>query len=341
MAGLFTARERSAQEMKNKTKKFCIFLAAGILILAFGCKGTGDEVEIPVIERFVTVDEGVELRYKTVGDGPEAIVIPAGIYLEYELEKLADKKRTLIFYDQRGRGKSSSIADQKQISMDKEISDLEKLRVHLGKEKISLIGWSYLGGMVFLYASQFPENVDRVIQIGPISPTFAIYSKTKVTPMDKEDIAKLKKMQDEGLAETDPEAFCREFWNIYMKQAFFDNTKIGLFRADICQCENETRERVMFQLMAIIQSIGQWDWTEKAKQLDVPVLTIQGDYDSLPLEGAQLWASSLPDARLLVVPEAGHMPMVEQPELFYPAIDQFLNGQWPGEAKQTEGGSLK
>lgn len=318
-------------------KKFSFLLAAGILILAFGCNGPGDKDEIPVSEGFVTVDEDVELRYKTVGDGPEAIVIPAAIYLEYELEKLADKNRTLIFYDPRGRGKSSQVTERERISMDIEVADLEKLRQHLGKDKISLIGWSYLGGMVFLYASQYPENVNRVIQIGPISPTFEIYSKTKVDPLDKEDLAKLKKMQDEGLPETDPEAFCREFWNIYLKQAFFDNTKIAWFRSDMCQCENERRERVMFQLMAVIQSIGRWDWIERARDLNVPVLTIQGDFDTLPMEGARLWASSLPDARLLIVPEAGHLPMVEQPDIFFPAVDTFLEGGWPAEAEIADG----
>jgi proline iminopeptidase len=318
-------------------KKWSACLAVVALVMAYGCKRMGTQAEFPVSEGFVTVEEGVDLRYKTVGDGPETIVIPAAIYLEYELEKLADDNRTLIFYDMRGRGKSSQVTERERISMDIEISDLEKLRQHLGKDKISLIGWSYLGGVVFLYASQYPENVERIIQIGPISPTFEIYSKTKVDPLDKEDLAKLKKMQEEGLAESDPEVYCTEFWNIYMKQIFFDNTKIGLFRSDVCQCENEMRERVTFQLQAVIQSIGHWDWIERARNLNVPVLTIQGDSDTLPVEGARMWASSLPDARLLIVPEAGHLPMVEQPEIFFPAVDTFLDGGWPAEAELIEG----
>ena len=91
-------------------KKTSIVLLAGVLILAFGCMEKGEEVEEvarPVVsEGFVEAEVGVELRYKTIGNGPQAVVIPAAMYLEYEFERLIDEDRTLIFYDMRGRGKS-------------------------------------------------------------------------------------------------------------------------------------------------------------------------------------------------------------------------------------------
>jgi len=67
--------------------------------------------------------------------------------------------------------------------------------------------------------------------------------------------------------------------------------------------------------------------------LQVPVLTIQGDHDTLPMEGARVWVSSLHNARLLVIREAGHLPFVEQPDAFYPAVEAFLRGEWPGNAE--------
>jgi pimeloyl-ACP methyl ester carboxylesterase len=195
------------REVLSKMKKICLFLFIGVLTVLFGCQGIQKNAAPSVSEGYVTVDEGVDLRYKTVGDGPEAVLIPAAIYLEYEFEKLADKSRTLIFYDQRGRGKSSPVTDKSQINMDIEISDLEALRRHFGKEKVSLIGWSYLGGMVILYADRYPEHINRVIQIGPISPTYDLYMKSTVVPMDKVDAVKLKQMSEEKLAETDPEFY--------------------------------------------------------------------------------------------------------------------------------------
>lgn len=315
-------------------KKLWVFILIALLVLAYGCK---EQEETPLAEKtepatsegYVTVDEGVELRYKTIGDGPETVIVPAAIYMEYEFEKLADKSRTLILYDMRGRGKSSAIDDAAKFSMDFEIADLEALRQHFGKEKVSLIGWSYLGGLVILYANQFPDHVNRIVQIGPIPPTYELFQQSRSTSLDEESMAQLNKLQEEGLAESDPERYCKEFWNIYMKQIFFDPDKIGWMRSDMCKCENETLNNVSAQIGAILGSIGEWDWRERVRGLDMPVLTIHGESDSLPLEGSRAWVRALRNARLLYVREAGHLPFVEQPEVFYPAVDTFLKGDWP------------
>ena len=327
------------EEKEVQVKKFFFCLLIGALVLAAGCKAKKEAAEEEaksasiVSEGYVTVDEGVELRYKTIGDGPDVVIVPAAIYLEHEFERLADKSRTLVLYDQRARGKSSAVADASKISMDFEIADLEALRQHLSKEKVSLIGWSYLGGLVILYANQYPEHVNKIVQIGPMPPTYEFFAQSASTPLDKESMAQLNKLQEEGLAESDPERFCTEFWNIYMERIFFDPDKIGLMRSDKCKCENEMPNNVSMQLGAIIGSLGKWDWREMVQDLDAPVLTIHGDSDTLPLEGSRAWVSSLHNARLLFVHEAGHLPFVEQPGVFYPAVDTFLKGEWPAGAE--------
>jgi len=314
-------------------RRVLLFLLIGGIVLGFGCKNEKEASNLLMSEGFVTVDEGVVLRYKTIGDGPETVIIPAAIYMEYEFEQLAAPSRTLIFYDQRGRGKSSAIASINQISMDVEISDLEAIRRHFGKEKISLIGWSYLGGMVVLYASRYPEHINRIVQIGPLSPTYEIFQQSLSTPFDSESAAQLQKLKEVGLDESDPERFCTQYWHIYMKRIFHDPGKIDLFRSDKCKCRNEMPANTNLQLMAIIGKLKQWDWREMVMCLDVPVLTIHGESDTLPIEGSQVWVSSLGNARFLVIREAGHLPFVEQPEVFYPPMDVFLKGGWPANAE--------
>ncbi len=61
----------------------------------------------------------------------------------------------------------------------------------------------------------------------------------------------------------------------------------------------------------------------------MPVLTIQGEQDAIPMNSAQEWVEILPNARLFKIPDSGHLPFIEQPDIFYPAVEQFLNGQWP------------
>jgi proline iminopeptidase len=318
-------------------KNTIILLLIGVLILAFGCKGKeekAEEVTKPVvIEGLVTVEEGVDLRYKTIGNGPKAVVIPAAMYLEYEFERFIDPDRTLIFYDMRGRGKSSTVSDPSRVGMDFEISDMEAIRRHFGKERISLIGWSYLGALVVLYAHKYQDYVERVVQVGPLPPTQEITANATATPVDSETQAKLKEMKEQGLDQSDPVAYCRAYWEAYFARIFYNPANISQFHSEYYTFPNELPENVNFLFMRIFQSIGKWDWREKVKNLEVPVLTIHGDHDSIPMEGARTWVYSLPNARLLVVPNAGHMPFVEDPDLFYSAVDTFLRGEWPERAE--------
>jgi hypothetical protein len=41
----------------------------------------------------------------------------------------------------------------------------------------------------------------------------------------------------------------------------------------------------------------------------------------------------LPDARLITIDGAAHMSWVEFPEVVFPSIDLFLDGQWPEQAQ--------
>lgn len=57
----------------------------------------------------------------------------------------------------------------------------------------------------------------------------------------------------------------------------------------------------------------------------IPTLIIEGEYDKLKPSG---WgtevAAPIPDARVVVIPDAGHCPQIEQPELFHDIVLEFL-----------------
>lgn len=314
----------------KEMKRLLVFFGVAVLMVFFSCNRNEKESGVLTKEGFLEVGEGIEIFYTTFGNGPETVIIPAGMYMNIEFQRLASDARTLVFYDMRGRGRSSTVSDPARIGMDIEMADLETLRQHLGKEKVSLIGWSYLGAMVTLYTVKYPNHVNRVIQVGPLPPTKDIFAKATSTPMDDESQALVKKMKDEGLDKSDPERFCHEYWNIYMKRIFYNPEKLIRFQSNKCKCKNELPDNVHFHLSTMIKSLGNWDWRENLRNVEVPVLTIQGEQDpSCPLEGGRTWAAWLRNARLLVIPKAGHMPFVEDPDLFYPSVDTFLNGEWP------------
>lgn len=101
------------------------------------------------------------------------------------------------------------------------------------------------------------------------------------------------------------------------------------FRSDYYTLQDERPDNVWdFHLAAVVGSFGDWDWRPELSRVANPVLTIHGDYDGLPLDGAREWVASLPDAQLLIVPQAGHFPWAEEPEIVFPAIHGLLTGRW-------------
>ena len=88
-----------------------------------------------------------------------------------DFERVLDG-RTLIVYDLRNRGWSDQVSDMSKLSagIHNDVDDLETVRRHFGISQVDVIGHSYMGLMVILYAMKYPECVNRVVQIGPMQP---------------------------------------------------------------------------------------------------------------------------------------------------------------------------
>ena len=67
------------------------------------------------------------------------------------------------------------------------------------------------------------------------------------------------------------------------------------------------------------------DSFDTLRGVTVPALVVVGEEDEIsPVKDAEAMAEALPDARLVVVPEAGHMSSMEAPEAFNAALLEFL-----------------
>jgi proline iminopeptidase len=76
------------------------------------------------------------------------------------------KKFRIVLHDQRGAGKSHPFADIRQNTTWDLVEDIEKLRTHLGIEKMVLIGGSWGSTLALSYAEKYPEHVLGLILRG-------------------------------------------------------------------------------------------------------------------------------------------------------------------------------
>ena len=63
-------------------------------------------------------------------------------------------------------------------------------------------------------------------------------------------------------------------------------------------------------------------------RIDVPTLLIWGDHDRMfPKEHALAYQKAIPGAKVVIVPECGHVPQVEKPDAFVAALETFLGAR--------------
>lgn len=91
--------------------------------------------------------ERAQLYYRTVGEGWPIIVLHGGPdfdhhYLLPEMDRLGDSFR-LIYYDQRGRGRSTGALETDEVSIASEVEDLESVRRHFGLGSAAVLGHSW------------------------------------------------------------------------------------------------------------------------------------------------------------------------------------------------------
>ena len=116
----------------------------------------------PVHEGYFPVP-GAQLYFREIGAGSPCVILHGGPdfnhnYLLPDLDRLASAFR-LIYYDQRGRGKSSWGVAPEAVDIDSEIDDLDKLRQHFGLDAITVLGHSWGGLLAMEYATAIAEHV--------------------------------------------------------------------------------------------------------------------------------------------------------------------------------------
>src|SRR5437588_169957 len=109
---------------------------------------------------------GVRIYTRRVGDGPPVVVLHGGPgahhdYLLPQYDRLA-LGRTLLFYDQRGGGRSPVPRDT-PVGWREHVADLEALRDLWGLERVTLLGYSWGGLLAVLYALEHPARIQQEV----------------------------------------------------------------------------------------------------------------------------------------------------------------------------------
>jgi proline iminopeptidase len=301
-------------------------------------------------EGYIEAGGGVRLFYRIVGTGRDTVVVLHGGpgfsmgYIASDLEPLA-ARHVLVFYDQRGTGRSTLVTDSASLDAQRFGDDLEAVRKNFKLRRLTLLAHSWGAAVAALYAAKHPDRVGRLLIVDGISvrrPYHAPGLQSLDTRRDSATQSRLRELAAARLAHPGDAAACRAYYGLWFVATFADSAALHRSRGDFCAGSPEALENKIKSVDRFtLRSLGDWDWRPALRAVTAPALVIRGTIDHVPLESAREWAAALPNGRLLQMQGSGHFPYLDRPDQFFAAVEIFLRGGWPAGAERVSISGLR
>jgi proline iminopeptidase len=233
------------------------------------------------------------------------------------------KRYNVIFYDQRGGGKSK--ADEREhVTWQTHVMDLHAIIRELGVASPSIVGYSFGGMLALLYCIEARKHdsmqkPSRLALIDP-APVKAEYRRQFEAEFARRQSGmQIRRMREElaesGLRDTDPAEYRQRTFELAVAPYF----------ADPAKARNLTPFRVTARVQrSVWDSLGaDYDLTHDLRPMGFPTLFVHGRDDPIPFASSREAAESMA-AKLILLDDCGHVPYVEQPGQLFTALDGFL-----------------
>jgi len=278
-----------------------------------------------------------ELYARDIGRGPAIIVLHGGpdfdhSYLLPEMDRLADSFR-LIYYDQRGRGRSADHVLPEDVTLASDVEDIDRVMQYFHLESATLLGHSWGTVLALEYALRHPTRVSHLILMNPAPASASDYAVLREAYIQKlgADMDRQREiMASAAYQEGDPETVAARY-RLHFKPALvraedYEKLMARMKAAFISQGgEGIVKARaVEDRLMSDTWKLDGYDLLPRLKNLSIPTLVIFGDHDFIPGVISQHIADAIPDSRLVTLKSCGHFAYLECPGDVRAALDDFL-----------------
>ena len=317
--------------MKNRFLKISASIIAVLLLLVLVVPFL---IPVPPLENTVPaeslVDEdskfievnGINVHYKTYGQGEPVFILlhgfGASIFSWREVTAPLAEFGTVIAYDRPAFGLTERPLEWEGESPYSQSSQVELvigLMDALGIEQATLVGNSAGGTISMLTALKYPERIQSLILVDPavyagggapawIRPLFNTPQMDHLGPL----VARQLQAQGTAFLQSafhDPGKITPEIYAGYQEPLQVNDWDKALWELTLASSESQLAERV--------------------GEFNLPVLVITGDDDRIvPTEQSLRLAEEIPGAELAVIPQCGHVPHEECPEVVMQVITEFL-----------------
>ncbi|HEX4442291.1 MAG TPA: alpha/beta hydrolase [Galbitalea sp.] len=253
--------------------------------------------------------EDGRIAYDVQGDGPLVICAPGmgdiRQTFRYLVPALLDAGYRVATFDIRGHGESDTTFHS--YDDEAEASDIIALAEHLGS-RASVVGNSMGAAAGVIAAAARPELIGSLVLVGPYARN------PKVNPL---------MMAVMRVAMAAP--WAAAVWKAYLPSLYAGRKPAD--QAEFAAAANAAMRRKGYATtFSKTTHLSHAPAEAVLPQVHAPALVVMGELDPdfpNPVEEAA-WIKDQLNAEVLMVPEAGHYPQSQQPELVNPAVVAFL-----------------
>ena len=278
---------------------------------------------------------GLQIAYREFGSGIPLVVLNGGPGRSSDTfvplaEKLANLGFKAIIFDQRGTGKSKIDLNEKNITFDLMIEDLENLRKHLKLDAVSVLGHSFGGMYAMGYASKYPNRIRFMVlsASGGIDLSWQDHITanmlSKITPKARKKFEYWEKKADYWKSKGNDELYTlashesrRQLVPAYIYHPEF-----------IPQLERDLTNPVV-DIPKVNDLVwksmdGKYDLKGAFSNLEIPTLILSGRQDILGEEVPLTIQREIPKSTVKFFNECSHYPWLDQPVEYFAAIQSFV-----------------
>jgi proline iminopeptidase len=270
----------------------------------------------------VELTDGYRLNVEDVGAGFPVIVLHGGPGLDHSmfrpyLDALADEFR-LLYVDERGQGRSDRVPDPSTLTLEVFARDVDLLAQALELPAFALLGHSFGAIIATWHATELGTAAAYVISGGTdASEPMMSDVEAAFEELGDEREAIEASWEREKTVETEDEL--KQLLREQMPFHFHGDPPPG-YGDDTVGSPEVLRHFAN-------AGYGEFDYRPKLGSVAKPTLVVVGEHDRTTTpRAARVLHDGIPGSELVLIPGAGHMSFVEQPEPYLEAVRRFLSG---------------
>ncbi|HME73092.1 MAG TPA: alpha/beta hydrolase [Myxococcota bacterium] len=263
----------------------------------------------------------VELHIETVGTGPPVVLAHGfgGSARNFRPQARALRNRyRIVLYDARGHARSATPLDPALYTAEQLVMDVGRVLDREHAEQAVVGGLSMGAGTALGFALAWPERV-RALMLAAFPPGAKQRREENLRQADWA-LAFADAIEAKGL-----EVAGAEFaWG---PRSGFDASTARLVRQGMLEHSPHALAHLLRQVLTEQRSAA--ELAPQLRELRIPALVVVGAQDRLSRGPSEVLARSLRGARLVVIPDAGHIVNLAAPREFNAALGEFLDGLPP------------